>query len=265
MVSNTNPIPGEPTRDKRIAAAKASAGTSADPIYRAVLSTLSALELSGTVLDFGAGAGHLTETLCRMEQFSTVIAADLISFSSDLTHRKLQWVFSDLNGPVPLGEAVCDVIVAVEVIEHLENPRFVAAEWFRLLKPGGIVLLTTPNNESWRSILSLVFRGHFIAFVGQGYPAHITALLRTDLERIMAEAGFERVEFLFTDWGCIPRFTRSTWQQISHGKLKGLRYSDNVICCARKPTIDSRTVPGELGRARHCSVQGAPGANIRSA
>jgi 2-polyprenyl-3-methyl-5-hydroxy-6-metoxy-1,4-benzoquinol methylase len=239
MVSNTNPLPGEPSPNKRIAAAKASAGTSADPIYRVVVSTLSALELSGTILDFGAGTGHLTETLCRMDQFSSVIAADLIRFPSDLTHPKLQWVFGDLNGPVPLGESACDVIVAVEVIEHLENPRFVAAEWFRLLKPGGVVLLTTPNNESWRSLLSLVFRGHFIAFVGQGYPAHITALLRTDLERILQEAGFEMMGFSFTDSGCIPRFTRSTWQQLSRGKLKGLRYSDNVICCARKPATGS--------------------------
>jgi 2-polyprenyl-3-methyl-5-hydroxy-6-metoxy-1,4-benzoquinol methylase len=150
----------------------------------------------------------------------------------------------------PLGDAACDVIVAVEVIEHLENPRFVAAEWFRLLKPGGVVLLSTPNNESWRSLLSLVFRGHFNAFLDRGYPAHITALLRTDLERIMAETGFEGVRFSFTDSGCTPRFTRGTWQQISHGKLKGLRYSDNVICSARKPPIDSRTAPGELGRVR---------------
>jgi 2-polyprenyl-3-methyl-5-hydroxy-6-metoxy-1,4-benzoquinol methylase len=226
------------TRNKRIAAARASAGASADPIYRAVLRTLATLDLAGTVLDFGAGTGHLTETLCRMERFPAVLAADIVRYSSDLMHPKLEWIICDLNGPVPLGDAVCDVVVAVEVIEHLENPRFVAAEWFRLLKPGGVVLLSTPNNESWRSLLSLLFRGHFAAFVGAGYPAHITSLLRADLERIMAETGFEGVGFSFTDSGCVPRFTRSTWQQLSRGRLKGLRYSDNLICSARRPLID---------------------------
>ena len=35
-------------------------------------------------------------------------------------------------------------MVSAEVIEHLENPRGVAREWFRLLRPGGSVLLSTP-------------------------------------------------------------------------------------------------------------------------
>src|SRR3712207_8867553 len=54
------------------------------------------------------------------------------------------------------------------------------SEWFRLLRPGGTLIATTPNNESWRAILSLIARGHFIAFTDAGYPAHLTALTRAE-------------------------------------------------------------------------------------
>lgn len=128
------------------------------------------------------------------------------------------------------------MIVAAEVVEHLENPRSVAREWFRLLRPGGLAVLSTPNNESWRSVVSFVFRGSFVAFNDASYPAHITALVRSDLRRLLVEAGFDEPAFHFTDHGLVPRLTGLTWQRLSGTRLRGIRYSDNIICSASKPT-----------------------------
>lgn len=222
-------------RSARIGAAQASLGTSADPIYRAVLAALDAAEASGHILDFGAGTGSLARTLCASGRFSAVTAADIHDYTSGIEHPKLNWVFSDLNQELPDGRESYDAIVAAEVIEHLENPRFVAREWFRLLRPGGVLVLSTPNNESWRAILSLIFKKHFAAFTGPSYPAHLTALLRADLIRVLDEAGFERVGFSFTNSGALPKSRVLTWQKISLGQLKGLRHSDNLVCTARKP------------------------------
>ena len=222
-------------KQDRVLAALASCGSSGRPIYRAALSSLSEVKAQGEFLDFGAGSGFFAGEILKISEFTSVSAVDLINYSSDPPNPQIRWFYADLNEAMPCPEGDFDTIVALEVIEHLENPRAMAREFFRLLRPGGVALISTPNNESWRSILSLVLKRHFAAFTGSSYPAHITALLRMDLGRIFSEAGFTSISFRFTDHGALPHFTRLNWQSISCGILSGVRYSDNFICIARKP------------------------------
>jgi 2-polyprenyl-3-methyl-5-hydroxy-6-metoxy-1,4-benzoquinol methylase len=215
-------------------AAEASGGKSSPVIYSLFKKLLLDLELKGTLQDFGAGKGVFTEAIRLLNRFDSITAADLMVPPQDLL-KQINWITADLNEPLKLPECLFDVIVAAEVIEHLENPRALAREWFRLLRPNGKLLLSTPNNESWRSILSLLFRGQYALFQAADYPAHITPLLRCDLERCLTEAGFENPVFIFTDDGSLPRFTKLRWQNLSYGLLKGLRYSDNLLAIASKP------------------------------
>lgn len=220
---------------RRLAAANESRGTSDAVIYDVVLTEIERSKRGGAILDFGAGTGTLAQALAATGQFERIVAIDLYDYGA-VRGQGVQWVLSsDLNEPVPLADDSFDVLVAVEVIEHLENPREVAREWHRLLRPGGLLIATTPNVESWRSLLSLVVRGHFIAFTDRDYPAHITALTRADLCRSLCEAGFAEVRFFFTNQGAVPKMTSLTWQTISCKRLRGLRYSDNVGVVAAKP------------------------------
>lgn len=189
--------------------------------------------LGGAVLDFGAGTGSLAKRLLASGRFSSVTAADLMEIPSGLD--SIRWIRGDLNNSIPVADDFFDVVIAAEVIEHLENPRAMAREIFRILKPSGTAIVSTPNNESWRSLLSLLLRGHHVAFCNGSYPAHITALVRKDLERVFHEAGFETPRFGFTDHGGLPGKPTTSWQQISAGVLKGLRFSDNLIAICRKP------------------------------
>jgi hypothetical protein len=43
-------------------------------------------------------------------------------------------------------------------------------------------------------------------------------------------------EFIFTNVGGIPKFPKLHWQTISAGLLKGIRYSDNLLAIAHKPS-----------------------------
>jgi 2-polyprenyl-3-methyl-5-hydroxy-6-metoxy-1,4-benzoquinol methylase len=217
-------------------AAEASGGESSAVIYRRFEKILLDLELKGNLLDFGAGKGTLAERISRLGWFDSITAADLMVPLQRLS-TQVKWITADLNEPLDLPECLFDVIVAAEVIEHLENPRALAREWFRLLRPQGKVILSTPNNESWRSILSLLFRGHYALFQSNSYPAHITPLLRCDIARCLTEAGFENPVFVFTDYGTLPKFPKLRWQDMSYGLLKGLRYSDNLLAMASKPNI----------------------------
>jgi 2-polyprenyl-3-methyl-5-hydroxy-6-metoxy-1,4-benzoquinol methylase len=214
--------------------AELSLGTSADPIYDCICRVLQNRSLEGSVLDFGAGKGLLTRRLARMASLSRVTGTDIMSRPGGLPDE-IGWIQNDLNEPLPTPAESFDVIIAAEVIEHLENPRHMSREIFRLLRRGGVALVSTPNNESLRSLLSVMFRGHFVAFLDSSYPAHITPMLRLDLHRVLTEAGFKDVQFHFTGQGDIPRFTSKTWQDVSLGMLKGRLFSDNVIVSARKP------------------------------
>jgi len=220
--------------EARVKAAEASRGISCDTIYSRIEQIIRRLDLHGDVLDFGAGIGNLTQRLASMGCFSRVAAADILARPPSLPADVI-WECADLNiGLLGIRSGAFDVVVAAEVIEHLENPRGVARELYRILKSGGTLILTTPNNESWRALGALVLRGHFVHFGDSSYPAHITALLRKDLARLLNEAGFSKFHFEFSDAGGMPWRPGTTWQTVSLGLLKGLRFSDNVIATAEK-------------------------------
>jgi 2-polyprenyl-3-methyl-5-hydroxy-6-metoxy-1,4-benzoquinol methylase len=221
-------------RSWRLAAALSSAGLSNRMIYDEIMRTVRLHGVFGDALDFGAGTGHISKTLLQTNKHRSICAVDVISRPDELP-KEIVWLSVDLNDAVPRPDGSYDLIVAVEIIEHLENPRFVVREWTRLLRPGGVIVMSTPNNESIRSLVSLLVRGHFCAFTDTSYPAHITALLKKDLIRIFSENGLIIKSISYTRSGGIPGMPYISWQDLSFKLLRGMRFSDNMILSACKP------------------------------
>jgi 2-polyprenyl-3-methyl-5-hydroxy-6-metoxy-1,4-benzoquinol methylase len=220
--------------ERRLDAARASKGTSGAVIYQMLLDAATdAVRPGDRVLEFGAGTGSLIGMLRASGFPGELTGADILPRPAAIG-SDVRWIQGDLNDPLPLADASFDCIVSTEVIEHLENPRAVFREFRRLLRPRGTLLATTPNQASLRSLLSLLFRGHFVAFLEGSYPAHITALVRMDLERICRENGFDPPRFRYTKWGGIPGMPSISWQQISAGLLEGRLFSDNLLLVSRK-------------------------------
>jgi len=175
----------------------------------------------------------LTQTFAGASgKYASLAGADLYPRPANLP-ASVEWHQQDLNDSVTIAP-LFDVIVCSEVIEHLENPRLTMRTLHGLLKPGGLLVLTMPNQESIRSYLALMFVGHFVQFTGQSYPAHITALLRMDLTRICAETGFAVPEFAYTNEGGLPKLPVVTWQTVSLGLLRGRLFSDNLAMVTRR-------------------------------
>ena len=211
--------------------ARASGGASSEPIYEMVARAIAARHPGGGVLvDVGCGGGKLWEFVG--DRFDRYIGVDVVKYEGFPAEG--EFIGYELDaGKAPLADASANVVCAVETIEHLENPRAFMRELVRLTKPGGWAIVTTPNQLSLLSKITLVLKNQFNAFQEAPgcYPAHITALLEIDLIRIATECGLTEVKIDYTNKGRIP-FTRWHWPK-SIG-FRGRAFSDNILCLGMK-------------------------------
>ena len=211
--------------------ARLSGGTSGTAIHDAVARELAGRPPGGVLVDVGCGAGDLWAVVAA--GFDRYVGVDAVRYAGFPVAG--EFVALDLDaGRAPLPDGVADVVAAVETIEHLENPRAFVRELTRLCKPGGWVLVTTPNQHSLLSTLTLVAFGEFNAFRAGSYPAHLTALLAVDLRRIAAECGLTGVRIAYTESGRVPGTARAFPAALSRRLPRLL--SDNVLLVARKPS-----------------------------
>ena len=212
--------------------AEKSGGTSSKDVKEFVLKLIGPLEKFERVLDFGAGKGELLSILGDLLPALKLCGTDILPRPSQLK-PEIAWHQQDLNQPWR-PEHLFDLVICSEVVEHLENPRQLFRDLAALIRPGGWLVLTMPNQESYRSLLSLWLRGNHVAFIGNCYPAHITALLAEDLRRISAETGFEKPVIHFSGRGVLPKFTGISWQHVSFGLFRSKRFSDGVGMVVRR-------------------------------
>jgi len=121
----------------------------ASVIEEAVLRKITSLRIppGASILDVPCGGGALTARLTQMG--FNVFAADIEPVQAVLNDH---FRFVDLNRQaVPWPDETFDVACSIEGIEHLENPHRFLREIHRVLRPGGRLILTTPNIVSLRS------------------------------------------------------------------------------------------------------------------
>jgi len=160
----------------------------------------------GSILDFGCGGGGLT--LRFGEHASRAVGIDLdpkkIAFAeskrSELNAEHVEFLQYG-GGAVPLPDASFDSIVCVDVVEHLPNIDFYFAEFRRLLKPDGHLLISygppwchAHGKHMWHKLpgwwTHLVFP-RAVVMRTAGYPSHTTY---EDLGMYrLSVAKFERV------------------------------------------------------------------------
>lgn len=148
----------------------------------------------GKLLDLGAGAGALSR---RLTDAGFAVTAFDYATDNFRLHGQVPFVRADLNGDfaASVPPASVDAVVAVEIIEHLENPRNLVRQAMLALKPGGYLFMTTPNVDSCFSLLSQLRYGHPDLFTEECYRSdgHITPVSAWLLRHAVAEVGMETV------------------------------------------------------------------------
>jgi 2-polyprenyl-3-methyl-5-hydroxy-6-metoxy-1,4-benzoquinol methylase len=214
--------------EEAAARARLSGGMSHAAIYAMVRRALAGRQPGGVVVDVGCGHAHLRDELDGL--FDRYIGVDVVVYAASSAHQSL--VLADVERGLPLRDNVADVAIAVETIEHLENPRAFVRELARVVRPNGTVVITTPNQLSALSLLSLVVKRRFAAFQDVHYPAHRTALLEVDLRRIVAEAGLVEPRIHFSEHSRVP-LTAVAYPRWIARRAPAL-FSDNVLINAQK-------------------------------
>jgi SAM-dependent methyltransferase len=210
--------------------ARQSLGSSNDAIYEMVGGAFARLNLRAEILvDVGCGKGNLFPFV--RPYCDRYLGVDVMSY--DAFPAGAEFYRSDFDtGRTPLPDACADFVISVETIEHLENSRAFMRELTRLAKPGGWVIVTTPNQLSLLSLLTLIFKRRFSAFQDSEYPAHITALLEIDLLRIAAECGLCEVKLAYSARG---RIISTPWNYPSWASRMFPRaLSDNLLLIGKK-------------------------------
>ena len=115
------------------------------------------------VADIGAGEGFFSQLLGEhikstmgLEPSGVISACDIFPESYRYPEVKCHWILPD--GRLPYEDLSIDVACSLEVIEHVEDQFAFTRELYRILKPGGVAIISTPNilnlNSRWRNLHS---------------------------------------------------------------------------------------------------------------
>jgi 2-polyprenyl-3-methyl-5-hydroxy-6-metoxy-1,4-benzoquinol methylase len=86
------------------------------------------------------------------------------------------------------ADATFDAITLVELLEHLREPRALLAECRRILRPGGVMMATTPNGASWTAAV-MGARWDVFSLIGMG--GHVSFFNPGSLRLLAERTGFE--------------------------------------------------------------------------
>jgi 2-polyprenyl-3-methyl-5-hydroxy-6-metoxy-1,4-benzoquinol methylase len=150
-------------------------------------------EQPSSILDIGCGRGEL---LRRVPATIRRCGVDCLDPAEVSPH--FDYVQCDIGQAIPCQDHEFDVVLAGEVIEHLLDTVGFLRECRRILRPSGVLVLTTPNLAYWRNLLQWVRQQQFF-FVDHraGENGHVRYFAPRTLRAAVTEAGF-CVERLFS-------------------------------------------------------------------
>ncbi|MBI5443946.1 MAG: class I SAM-dependent methyltransferase [Deltaproteobacteria bacterium] len=138
-------------------------------------------------LDIGCGIGGNLVVLRRngiRSAFGFDLVAALVASASK--GQGLENLAVANAASIPFKTGTLDVCLLYNVIEHCSRPKELLAEIRRVLRPGGLLYMDTPNG---RSVGDRIFRwGGRLVY---GRTSHVQSFTRRSIEALLADAGFE--------------------------------------------------------------------------
>lgn len=144
------------------------------------------------ILDIGTGEGRsllaFHEVGTPLDQlYANDISVDVLA---PLKDTGMQLVVGRAE-EIDLPAGTFDLVMMNQVIEHVADPRRVMEISYRLLKPGGLLVMETPNLDGWDRAFFARRR-----WGGYHFPRHWVLFSTQTMTRMMTEAGFQQIDIL---------------------------------------------------------------------
>jgi SAM-dependent methyltransferase len=128
------------------------------------------------LVDVGAGRGHLVHQLGEELEARGISPAEHLSacdlIPDSFAYEKITCEQIRPDGSLPFADESFEIVVSIEVIEHVENQFFFWRELARIARPGALVIVTTPNVLNINSRLRYLFTGFPLLFEPLSLDAH---------------------------------------------------------------------------------------------
>ncbi|MFI7603505.1 class I SAM-dependent methyltransferase [Micromonospora sp. NPDC049366] len=196
-----------------------------------------------TVLDVGCGDGSFLAHLAAM-----LSGQDIRWIGVDYSEHQLaraaalpyEFHRCDLGEGIPLPDASVDLVHAGEVLEHLYDPDRMLEECARVLRPGGHLVLTTPNLQAWynRALFLAGIQPIFYETSTRSTEVGVGPLRRLKTDTI--PVGHLR---LFNRTALVDLLRREGFEPLTlrgagfHGVPSALAWLDAAMC--RRPSLAS--------------------------
>ncbi|KAI8919926.1 S-adenosyl-L-methionine-dependent methyltransferase [Powellomyces hirtus] len=186
------------------------------------------------ILDIGCGGGLLSEALARLG--ATVVGADAgednikmaqIHAIQDPALKSLEYRHITAEQLVEDKEQF-DIVCALEIIEHVVNPREFTRVCSQLVKPNGLIFFSTINRTPTSYLFTILLAEHLLRWVPPGTHDHAKYITPNEMELFLTEAQCEPIDTSGISYNPITK----QWKLLSGNGLGDLQM--NYIVGARK-------------------------------
>jgi 2-polyprenyl-3-methyl-5-hydroxy-6-metoxy-1,4-benzoquinol methylase len=196
----------------------------------------------GRVLEVGCGLGHVLQ---RLQDQYEAYGIDVSAYAVDQARITAPRAKAEVLGVEEIaryGAGFFDAMIAVHVFEHLEQPSDVARICFEALRPGGVLIMATPN------LAAPMKERKGDRWFGYKDPTHISMKVPGEWLTMLKDAGFS-IRRTFGDgmWDVpyvprVPAFMQlpivgfpAIVQTLSGVPMIPVRFSESLIAVAQKP------------------------------
>lgn len=149
---------------------------------------LPSIPSGGVFVDIGCGNPPLLIDSVK-EKMDFCIGIDVDAPSQLRDNIEIKTCF--IKRKLPIESELANTVTMLAVLEHLDYPRAIAHELFRVMKPGGVLLLTVPSPRNKWLLEFLAFFGIVRREMIEQHKHYFTL---SELDELFTEVGFRSVE-----------------------------------------------------------------------